>query len=251
MTDNFQGDNNALVRSIKALLELDAKGALVPHGIGGHTRGLLSAAASRLGQPAQPAHTLGGSREEFTRVFNMGRNSVQFRPADDELWDKTLRDRDHYHDMADKLAEAIAEHFKAEIGEHSNMNCPWQSALEVIENAAQPSVPGYTAEIGLAGQAYLNTFKGAHPLPTQFRWADLWMDMCKAAAPTPPADGQAQQDADKVDAEPVGVVCRRTSPVAGLNGSVFYEGVEWLKAPPPLGTKLYAARAQQGDTHGR
>lgn len=52
MTDNFQGDNNALVRSIKALLELDAKGALVPHGIGGHARSLLSAAASRLVQPA-------------------------------------------------------------------------------------------------------------------------------------------------------------------------------------------------------
>lgn len=46
------------------------------------------------------------------------------RPTDDDLWDKTLRNRDTYHDWADKLAEAIAKHFGAEIGEHSNMNCP-------------------------------------------------------------------------------------------------------------------------------
>lgn len=53
--------------------------------------------------------------------------------------------------------------------------------------AAQPSVPQYTSSIGHAGQAYLDSFKDARPLPAQFRWADLWMDMCKAAAPTPPA----------------------------------------------------------------
>ena len=59
-------------------------------------------------------------------------------PTDDGLCDKTLRDRDHYHDMADKLAEAIAEHFGADIGEHSSANCPWEMALEVIESAPQP-----------------------------------------------------------------------------------------------------------------
>lgn len=53
MTDTFRGDNAALVSSIKALLALDADGALVPHGIGGHARGLLEAAACRLAdQPA-------------------------------------------------------------------------------------------------------------------------------------------------------------------------------------------------------
>lgn len=56
----------------------------------------------------------------------------------------------------------------------------------VAEPVKVPSVPEYTSSIGHAGQAYLDTFKGAHPLPSQFRWADLWMDMCKAAA-TPPA----------------------------------------------------------------
>jgi hypothetical protein len=59
----------------------------------------------------------------------------QQRPTDDDLWDATLRDRDTYHEWVDKLAGAIAKHFKAEIGEHSNMNCPWAEALEVIEGA--------------------------------------------------------------------------------------------------------------------
>ena len=46
--DTFRGDTPSLVRNILALLELDAEGALVPHGVGGHARGLLSAAATRL-----------------------------------------------------------------------------------------------------------------------------------------------------------------------------------------------------------
>ncbi|KVC45176.1 hypothetical protein [Burkholderia diffusa] len=48
LTDTFRGDDACLVRNIKALLELDAEGALVPHGVGGHARALLSAAAIRL-----------------------------------------------------------------------------------------------------------------------------------------------------------------------------------------------------------
>ncbi|WP_322068961.1 hypothetical protein [Paraburkholderia bannensis] len=48
LTDDFRGDTANLILSIKALLELDAEGALVPHGVGGHRRSLLSAAAVRL-----------------------------------------------------------------------------------------------------------------------------------------------------------------------------------------------------------
>lgn len=55
----------------------------------------------------------------------------------DPLHYDTLRDRDRYHEMADELADAIAKHFGVEIGEHSNMNCPWENALEWIE----PSIP--------------------------------------------------------------------------------------------------------------
>ena len=45
---------------------------------------------------------------------------------------QTIKERDYYHEMADKLADAIAEHFGVDIGEHSNMNCPWENALEWI-----------------------------------------------------------------------------------------------------------------------
>lgn len=61
------------------------------------------------------------------------------RPSDDELWDQALRERDEYHETADKLAAAIAKHFGVDIGEHSNLNCPWDEALEAIENAAPPA----------------------------------------------------------------------------------------------------------------
>ena len=58
------------------------------------------------------------------------------RPSDDALWDRTLTERDEYHDMADKLANAIADHLLVEIGEHSSSNCPWMRALDAIQNAA-------------------------------------------------------------------------------------------------------------------
>jgi len=46
--DSFHGDNRALISSIKALLILDQKGTLVPHGIGGLARDLLHSASIRL-----------------------------------------------------------------------------------------------------------------------------------------------------------------------------------------------------------
>lgn len=45
--DNFRGDNAALIRNAKALLDLDADGALFPHGIGGHARGIIEAFVAR------------------------------------------------------------------------------------------------------------------------------------------------------------------------------------------------------------
>lgn len=50
MTYEFKGDNKALVSSITALLALDAKGALVPHGIGEMARQLLEASSVRLAE---------------------------------------------------------------------------------------------------------------------------------------------------------------------------------------------------------
>ena len=45
----------------------------------------------------------------------------------------TLADRDVKEEWADQLANAIAAHFREDIGEHSNLNNPWRNALELIE----------------------------------------------------------------------------------------------------------------------
>ena len=50
---------------------------------------------------------------------------------------KTIEQRDAYHDWADKLADAAADHFGEEIGEHSNLNNPWENALELFPAAPQ------------------------------------------------------------------------------------------------------------------
>lgn len=61
--------------------------------------------------------------------------AYEMRPSDDKLWDETISDRDQYHEWADKLADAIANYFQSDIGEHSNINCPWAEAVRVIEEA--------------------------------------------------------------------------------------------------------------------
>lgn len=48
ITDDFNGDNEHLRRCIRALIELNDDGCIVPHGIGGHARALLSASYHRL-----------------------------------------------------------------------------------------------------------------------------------------------------------------------------------------------------------
>ncbi len=63
------------------------------------------------------------------------------RPSDDALWDQTLKERDNYCWWADQLADAIAKHFNAEIGEHSNVNNPWKRALEAIDAAMSSAAP--------------------------------------------------------------------------------------------------------------
>ena len=47
--------------------------------------------------------------------------------------DGLMKDRDQYLDMANKLADAIAEHFEVDLGESSNMNDPYGNALEWLE----------------------------------------------------------------------------------------------------------------------
>lgn len=76
--DEFKGDNAKLVSCINALLSMDAAGALVPNGIGGHARRLLAAAAHRIATPEAPAIDL----EQFRRVAAFSRDR-----GSDELFD--------------------------------------------------------------------------------------------------------------------------------------------------------------------
>lgn len=50
--------------------------------------------------------------------------------------DQLITERDHNCDMADSLANAISNYFCEDIGEHSNVNCPWKEALATIEDAS-------------------------------------------------------------------------------------------------------------------
>lgn len=80
-----------------------------------------------------------GERSHLDIAFDAIAAHLIPRPTDDHLWDETIRDRDTNQEWADKLADAIAKHFGADIGEHSNMNCPWAEALEVIDAATKPT----------------------------------------------------------------------------------------------------------------
>ncbi len=84
----------------------------------------------------------------------------QARPSDDDLWDQTLAERDEYHDMADKLANAIADHLLVEIGEHSSNNCPWMRALETIENAAPQASEAVRDALRSAAQQITDLYEG-------------------------------------------------------------------------------------------
>lgn len=50
--------------------------------------------------------------------------------------DQALTEREHNRDMADNLANAISNYFCEDIGEHSNVNCPWKEALDTMEDAS-------------------------------------------------------------------------------------------------------------------
>lgn len=88
-------------------------------------------------------------KPNFTPQAQQVAEAVPNRPSDDKLWDQTLRERDRYHEVADRLAGAIAEYFGADIGEHSSANCPWDEAERVIEEA-EPYQP--TAQAAPASQ---------------------------------------------------------------------------------------------------
>ncbi|MEV8324590.1 hypothetical protein [Kitasatospora sp. NPDC056731] len=60
-----------------------------------------------------------------------------------------LTERDAFHDMADRLAAAIAP--IEVIGEHSSDNCPWENALDAPNPPTEPTLTGWAAGLADAG----------------------------------------------------------------------------------------------------
>lgn len=110
----------------------------------------------------------------FEALFSHSAATEKARPTDDHLWDETIRDRDTYHEWADKLAEAISKHFGAYIGEHSNTNCPWAEALEAIENTS-PAAPLAAAVPAEEASDY--------DLKAEQEYFDRWPDTSAEPAP--------------------------------------------------------------------
>lgn len=66
----------------------------------------------------------------------------------DESLTQALEERDRAEGWADGLAQQIGRYFNENIGEHSNLHCPWEAAREIIENA--PPFADTNAEDGPA-----------------------------------------------------------------------------------------------------
>lgn len=65
-------------------------------------------------------------------AFAIHQRALAMAPKQEEDDMQTIRERDYNAEMADKLADGIAEHFGADIGEHSSANCPWVQALGLL-----------------------------------------------------------------------------------------------------------------------
>ena len=50
----------------------------------------------------------------------------------DEEIDEILSERDYWHDKATELANDVGKLLGFDVGEHSNMNCPVQTAIDGV-----------------------------------------------------------------------------------------------------------------------
>lgn len=103
MKDIFKGDNEKLVESIVALLELDDANSL-QRGLGGHARVLLAAAAVRLSRPSS-LHKHSGKM----RKLRIGRLVFMLATAEDPKRPALLRTWAHkIEDTGGAIDERIA-----------------------------------------------------------------------------------------------------------------------------------------------
>lgn len=95
--DDFKDDTNSLIRSIMMLLEMDAAGVLAPHGIGGHGRKLLTAAAARLA--AVPPHEPAPKQPRQL----VAQSAAVIAPAPEDERAAFEKFFEHYVDAADEI----------------------------------------------------------------------------------------------------------------------------------------------------
>lgn len=62
--------------------------------------------------------------------------------AEERAHGQTIDERDRAEVMADRLVEAIAIITGVQMGEHSNMNDPWENALQAATEYAETRRPG-------------------------------------------------------------------------------------------------------------
>lgn len=106
----------------------------------GFNQDLLNAAADQLDRlEARQASDHSNTMHMIQVLGDTFREEKAAWQAERERHDKALNEvmaeRDEYHAMADRLAQAIADHLLVPIGEHSSSNCPWMRALEEIQSA--------------------------------------------------------------------------------------------------------------------
>ncbi|AEZ50849.1 hypothetical protein DC1_00031 [Burkholderia phage DC1] len=128
LKDAFNGDNAALIRSIKALLELDAAGVLRTHGIGEHARSLLAAAAEQL-------ETAAGEHDELVKL-----RAATFMPppAQDGL---IITRAEHTTDDAKGY-----QHYHVELNGRDGGRLPHFYALRVVKTLNAGSLDARTAD---------------------------------------------------------------------------------------------------------
>jgi hypothetical protein len=118
--------------------------------------------------------------------------------ADQELM-QVIAERDQYHEWADKLADAIAERFGVDIGEHSNLNSPWSNALEAIEAPAQEAEPVAWVNDSTLISERIDAERGLHwALRDQHTWRGIKTDYHNTPLYTRPQSDKLRQAAEEV-----------------------------------------------------
>lgn len=132
--DTFNGDNNHLISCIKSLLSLDEKGALVPHGVGGHARTMLSSAAQRLSDFDRVTAEFAELREWSSRLDALHVDEIKSHRRTTDAAIKASRERDAALLAVDRLGGTI-EKLSAEILDRNQRLTAADERADVLETA--------------------------------------------------------------------------------------------------------------------